>query len=250
MIFSFNLIIIIFFRIIQIGIMRKRDTLFILLLISPILFISFFFFKKNVGVWHKSLFKRTWYNIINVIIGGETTNREKRSFSFFFFMSGLFVFLFLINICGLNIFLNQRFIGKLSLSLLFISSVFWIRSYIPFLFLKKEKFTLFVIGEISFPVLSFLLSNIEILTHLFRPITLTARLWVNIWVGHLLIRSISTICIVSLMSGVSIVGIILILTIFGFFLFELGIISLQAFVFSYLIGVYWKENMHHSLIKF
>jgi F-type H+-transporting ATPase subunit a len=90
--------------------------------------------------------------------------------------------------------------------------------------------------------LSFLLSNIEILTHLFRPITLTARLWVNIWVGHLLIRALSTFVLISGRR------IILWFSLGGFFFFETGIICLQAFVFRYLIRVYWKENLEHSKI--
>ena len=36
----------------------------------------------------------------------------------------------------------------------------------------------------------------------------------------------------------------------GFFLFEGGIISLQTFVFSYLIKVYFEENFYHSNVPY
>jgi F0F1-type ATP synthase membrane subunit a len=137
--------------------------------------------------------------------------------------------------------------GKLSRSLIIMAIGFWALSYSPFFHTNKEKFRLFIIGEIKFPRLSFLLSNIEILTHLFRPITLTARLWVNIWVGHLLIRALSSFYLNCLVSSTHVSTGFRLLT--GFFFFERGIIFLQAFVFRYLISVYWKENLEHSLTE-
>jgi F0F1-type ATP synthase membrane subunit a len=103
------------------------------------------------------------------------------------------------------------------------------------------------VGEMKFPLLSFLLSNIEILTQFFRPITLSARLWVNIWVGHLIIRAISLIFFSSFRRSFIILTTILQA---GFFLFEAGIISLQTFVFSYLVKVYFEENFLHSNLSY
>jgi F0F1-type ATP synthase membrane subunit a len=95
------------------------------------------------------------------------------------------------------------------------------------------------VGDMGVPLLSLLLSNIEILTQFFRPITLIARLWVNIWVGHLILGALSTLLI---LRG----RVTALIRLIGFFFFETGIICLQAFVFSYLIGVYWEENLLHS----
>ena len=198
-------------------------------------------------VWINWLIRiQVWFRLqVELLLLGK---QGGRSFSLTFTLKRLFIFVIIINLSGLNIFLNQNFMGKLSLSLLIIALRFWLISYTPFLHRGKEKFRLFVIGEIKFPSLSFLLSNIEILTHLFRPITLTARLWVNIWVGHLLMRVLSTFfLIISLQINLRFIVRIILLG--GFFLFETGIICLQAFVFRYLIGVYWQENLEHSIVE-
>ena len=182
------------------------------------------------------------------LISGKIWGGEQ--FGFLFTLKNLFLLVLIFNLSGLNIFLNQGFIGKISLSLIIMALGFWGISYSPFLFKRKEKFSLFIIGEMKFPRLSFLLSNIEILTHLFRPITLTARLWVNIWVGHLLMRVLSTFILQVILSARiqrSLAGIFML---GGFFLFEIGIMMLQAFVFRYLVGVYWEENFHHSEKQF
>merc|ERR1712122_31526 len=52
---------------------------------------------------------------------------------------------------------------------------FWLFTYTPLILKGKEKITLFVIGEIKFPILSLLLSHIEILTHIFRKYVLGSQ---------------------------------------------------------------------------
>lgn len=159
-----------------------------------------------------------------------------------FYALSLFLRIFLLilfsNWMGLFPFLRHNFLRKIRSSILLIALFFWLFSYVPFFFFGKENFTRFVVGEMKFPILSFLLSNIEVLTHLFRPITLSARLWVNIWVGHLIMRSISFFSLISPLLT-PLVGV-------GFFLFEMGIIFLQTFVFRYLAKVYFEENLEHS----
>jgi F-type H+-transporting ATPase subunit a len=189
--------------------------------------------------------------VIHTLLFGEDSSGE-RNFNFISTLKKLFLLIGLLNISGLHIFLRQGYMGKISSSLVLMAVIFWLRSYLPFAFKQKEKFRLFLIGRMKFPSLSFLLSNIEILTHFFRPITLTARLWVNIWVGHLLMRVLSTLCLVTLQEGgwlrlghIARAGMMV-----GFFLFEFGIMSLQTFVFTYLVGVYWVENLSHANLSF
>ena len=100
----------------------------------------------------------------------------------------------------------------------------------------------------NIPFMSLFLSHIEILTHAFRPITPTLRLWVNIWIGHLILRRISFLSVVlgrgggifSLLKGFFVEG--------SFFLFESLIIGLQTYVFTYLVKYYFEENQHHAEI--
>jgi len=183
----------------------------------------------------------SWERIKSKILGVSVEN-----FNFSTIIIFLFFGIFFTNLGGLLVVLPQNFIYKLSTSLLIIRICFWLFTYVPIISKGKEKLTLFVIGEIKFPILSLLLSHIEILTHIFRPVTLTARLWVNIWVGHLIIRGISFIFCRSLVK-VSVNPLFWrSLSQVGFFLFEGGIISLQTFVFTYLIKVYFEENFHHA----
>ena len=179
---------------------------------------------------------------------GSTISKELLSWNRRIFISQtrflrIFFFILITNWGGLIPFINHTFLTKIRISILLISSFFWIFSYLPFFFYGKENFTRFTIGEMKFPPLSFLLRNIEVLTHLFRPITLSARLWVNIWVGHLILRAISFYRLGVL--GGSLGGILAILRGAGFFLFEVGIIFLQTFVFTYLSKVYFEENLEH-----
>ena len=189
-------------------------------------------------------------SVVWEIVKEKILGLKVESYRFFIIIIFLFFGIFFTNLGGLLVVIPQNFIYKISFSLLLIAIFFWGYTYLPIIKIKKEKLTLFVIGEIKFPVLSLLLSHIEILTHVFRPVTLTARLWVNIWVGHLIIRGISFIFrrrLVNLRINTFLWGGI---SQVGFFLFEGGIISLQTFVFTYLIKVYFEENFHHSHVTY
>lgn len=142
--------------------------------VLTVLFLKILPFK---GIAFHKLMSKYINTEVKLMLSGKTSSQDcKSSFFFIEIVSGIFLFLLFFNIIGLNVFVNQLFIGKLSTSLLFCSLTYWLRSYLPFIFQKKEKFRLFLVGGMGAPILSFLLSNIEILTHLFRPITLTARL--------------------------------------------------------------------------
>ncbi len=219
-----------------------------------ILFLFAFFFLQCV---HFFFSKRGKKGEIKYWLGKFFSNKVNKQllnidisylkFDFIIFL--IFSFILTSNYLGLLIFLPQNFLGKLSLSLLFISLRMWIFSYLPIFFKQKEKLSLFLVGEIKFPTLSLLLSNIEILTHLFRPVTLTARLWVNIWVGHLIIRGLSFIGSYSILNKNLLGFFKRFLFSRSFFIFETIIIRLQTFVFSYLVRVYFKENYHFRNTK-
>ena len=219
------------------------------------MFKNFIWYLLVTGLFFRSLKTLSYVKFFQVSLFWEVVKQkilglEVESYRFPIIIIFLFIGILFTNLGGLLVVMPQNFIYKISFSLLVMAIFFWGYTYLPIIKVGKEKLTLFVIGEMKFPVLSLLLSHIEILTHIFRPVTLTARLWVNIWVGHLIIRGISfTFCrrMVNFRvnplfwGGVSQVG---------FFLFEGGIISLQTFVFTYLIKVYFEENFHHSNVSF
>merc|ERR1711944_54952 len=87
-----------------------------------------------------------------------------------------FLIVLRINYLGLIILIPQLFLNILSVSLICFSFSIWIFTYSPTIYYNKTKTPMSFIGHIIFPSLSILLSNIELLTHLFRQITLTSRL--------------------------------------------------------------------------
>ena len=209
------------------------------------LFIYFYLSKKNEIVESGSIKKELIKNwIIKNLLEVKSS-----SFIFEYIIISLFMAILIFNYFGLLVLLPQNFLRKFSLRLLIIALRIWIITYVPIIKIRKEKLSLFVIGEIKFPPLSLLLSNIEILTHLFRPVTLTARLWVNIWVGHLILRGLSFFFCFSFFHISKIRILKSFLRESFFFVFERLIIFLQTFVFTYLIKVYFEENEHHAKIK-
>ena len=231
-------------------------------LISPLSLISFAFFLFSLLIfsyrnlkrpsshssWNFFYGKKLLHSISGELILRKSPKLQETRFNVNFILGKLFLFILFFNIRGLNIFFDQLFIRFYSLPLFLLGRRIWISRYFPIFRQKKRSyFTLFLVGDIGHPSLSFLLSNIEILTQFFRPITLIARLWVNIWVGHLIIRSISSLIFLS-MGTSSLIILRILLTLILFFLFECGIIFLQSFVFRYLVGVYWMENLHNIRI--
>lgn len=194
--------------------------------------------KLQLSCW----LKRKIANLINL----KLLEVKSSLFNFNLIINFLFFLILRSNYLGLLVIIPQNFLGKISVRLLIMALRIWAFTYYPIITVQKEKISLFVIGEIKFPSLSLLLSNIEILTHLFRPITLTARLWVNIWVGHLILSGGSFI-VGRITKGRTLLGFLKSETgVIRFFIFECLIIFLQTFVFTYLIKVYFEENQHHA----
>ena len=210
------------------------------------LFLIVFFLKKN-----RNLLTHIRFVLLEGknFIKNNLLELKRKKYNFNYIIISLFLRIFISNYIGLLVLIPQNFLRKISLRLLIMSLSMWLFTYSTIFINKKEKISLFMIGEIKFPPLSLLLSNIEILTHLFRPITLTARLWVNIWVGHLILRAFSFV-VVFLISRFKIFGFFkFYLSRSFFFIFERLIMFLQTFVFTYLIKVYFEENQHHSEMK-
>ena len=213
-----------------------------------ILFLCLQISSKELGSNLPSLTKILLYGKLKERITGKKSPNQNLFFNIRNSLGFLFIFMLIFNLSGLNVFLGQLFVSQLSFPLLFLTAASWIRRYLP-LAHQKEKFRLFLVGDMGNPSLSWLLTNIEILTQFFRPITLAARLWVNIWVGHLILSSLSTISLIIFSQSI-VMGLSSLFLVVGFYFFETGIMCLQAFVFSYLVGVYWEENIHHSRLLF
>ena len=88
-----------------------------------------------------------------------------------------------------------------------------------------------------------LLIVIEILSFSIRPISLSIRLFANMLAGHILLFIISTAVLV--MSGLtSVMGFIPFMFVIIFFILELGIAFLQAYVFTILLAIYLRDALY------
>ena len=91
-------------------------------------------------------------------------------------------------------------------------------------------------------LLSPLLSSVELVSSVIRPLTLTLRLTINISTGHLLL-SLSSLSLCScLMTAWTLIPALLLITIAIYCLFELGVAFIQSLVFVMLVNQYSLEH--------
>ena len=175
---------------------------------------------------------------------------NKNNYTYITVVYSLFLLISLIvNILGLFIFGQQLFLSSFTFILLWLTTRFWLISYKEFFAKDWGYIVNILIVNITYPILSLLLRNIEIVTHIFRPITLMARLWVNIWVGHCLLSIVSFGWMLRFLHWKGCFSQILIWSILqgGLTLYELAVALLQSLVVVYLSYLYYKDNYEATL---
>ena len=95
-------------------------------------------------------------------------------------------------------------------------------------------------------VLSLLLVPIELLSYIFKPISLSIRLFANMMAGHTLLKVIvgfawNLLSCTGILYIVSLVPLLILIPLFGL---ELGVAVIQGFVFSILICIYINDALH------
>jgi len=165
---------------------------------------------------------------------------------------GVFVLISFSTLFGLISFSHHLILSWLCCTIFIIVLFLWIQGYIPFIRSGSStiKLARILIVNIHIPILSLLMSFIEIITHLFRPITMFGRIWVNLWVGHLLLRVSSFGCLFiftkMVFSELLRAFIISITVLIVLFLYEMVVAILQSLVLTYLSRLYYKENLERS----
>jgi len=108
-------------------------------------------------------------------------------------------------------------------------------------------FSLFLPSGTSL-ALSFLLVPIELISYIFKPISLSIRLFANMMAGHTLLKVIAGFAYTMMvLSGILFfVHYVPLLILIPLFLLELGVSLIQAFVFSVLVCIYLNDaiNLH------
>jgi len=94
-----------------------------------------------------------------------------------------------------------------------------------------------------------LLCVVEIISFLIRPVSLSVRLFANMMAGHILLHIIIGV----FTYAINFAPFIVLLPVFGllsgFFVLELGIAILQAYIFTVMLVIYLKEIMVATLHK-
>lgn len=158
-------------------------------------------------------------------------------FSFYLFLSMVFVFLLVINLFGL---IPYGFsLSRQVWVVIFFSLVFFFSFVLLLLRRGVFSFVIFFLPSGSPLVLGLFLFYIEILSVFVRPLTLTLRLCANMVTGHVLFCLLSSLTVSVLLvrwAGVFLIRVGLVL-----FFFELFVCFIQAVVFFLLLDRYFSE---------
>jgi len=170
--------------------------------------------------------------------------RDKRGQLFFPLVFSIFLFILSLNLIGLvpySFTLTSHLIVTLALSLaVFIGiNIICIRIH------GMKFFSLFLPPGTSI-VLALLLVPIELISYVFKPVSLSIRLFANMMAGHTLLKVIAGFactlmansCILFLLHYVPL---LILIPLFGL---ELGVALIQSFVFSILICIYLNDSIN------
>jgi len=170
--------------------------------------------------------------------------RDKRGQLFFPLVFSIFLFILSLNLIGLvpySFTLTSHLIVTLALSLaVFIGiNIICIRIH------GMKFFSLFLPPGTSI-VLALLLVPIELISYVFKPVSLSIRLFANMMAGHTLLKVIAGFA-ATLMANSGIlfllhyVPLLILIPLFGL---ELGVALIQSFVFSILICIYLNDSIN------
>ena len=173
----------------------------------------------------------------------KTAGQEARDAIPFVFT--LFIFILFGSLLGLTpvkFTLTSHLIVTLALALL-------VFTYVNTLALRKSGLGFF---QIFLPAgtplyLAPLLVVIEVISYLFRPITLGVRIFANILAGHIMIKLFADFCVMLIDAlgvtgfGVSILPIVMMVVLYGF---EVMIFLVQAYIFMLITSLYIRDALH------
>lgn len=170
--------------------------------------------------------------------------RDKKGQLFFPLVFSIFLFVLSLNLIGLipySFTLTSHLIVTLALSLaVFIGiNIVCIRIH------GIHFFSLFLPPGTSI-VLAFLLVPIELISYVFKPVSLSIRLFANMMAGHTLLKVIAGFAATLMaQSGILFVlhyvPLLILIPLFGL---ELGVALIQSFVFSILICIYLNDSIN------
>jgi ATP synthase subunit 6 len=171
---------------------------------------------------------------------------NKKNELFFPLIFSVFFFIISINLIGLipySYTVTSQFIATLALSF----SIFFGINIVCVRLHNLKFFCLFLPSGTSF-WLAFLIVPIEIMSYIFKPLSLAIRLFCNMMAGHMLLKIIAgfTWSLMGLSGILFLMQYVPLLILIPLFALEFGIALIQAFVFSLLTCIYLNDalNLH------
>lgn len=236
-----------YFGFVDVSLTNETIILFIIAIFSILFFCGLT--KDNDSSYFviPNRWQATMEIIYKMILSLVTDNiKDKKAQYFFPLVFSIFLLLLSLNLIGLvpySFTLTSHLIVTLSLSLgIFIGiNIICVRTH------GMHFFSLFLPSGTSV-VLAFLLVPIELISYVFKPISLSIRLFANMMAGHTLLKVIAGFAF-ALMGNVGILFLIHyvpLLILIPLFALELGVALIQSFVFSILICIYLNDaiNLH------
>jgi ATP synthase subunit 6 len=182
--------------------------------------------------------------IYGVVYGLLNDNVGSVGKSFFPYVFTLFMFILISNIIGLvpySFTITSHLIVTFALALMtFIGiNLICVREH------GINMLSLFLPPGSSM-VLAFLLVPIEIVSYIFRPISLSVRLFANMMAGHTLLKVIAGFAWTMMLAGggLFVAHIIPLAILVVLMLLELGVAAIQAYVFTILTCIYLNDAIH------
>ncbi len=232
------------------GVSLTNEAIILLLLFFYLSILYFSFLeltKDNTFFIIPERWQTTLEIIYKLILSLISENiKGPNSSKFFPLVFTLFVFVLMLNLIGLIPFsftLTSHLIITLTLS---ISSFIGI-NIISFQKYGIRFFSLFLPGGTS-TALAFLLVPIEVISYIFKPISLAIRLFANMMAGHTLLKVIAGFATTLMSAGglFLIVHYVPLLILIPLFFLELAVSLIQSFVFSVLICIYINDSINIS----
>lgn len=211
---------------------------------------SLYFLMINIRHFTFSIQLNNWpiiFNIVyNLIKDLIINNIGPKGSKFFPLVFCIFMYIVCLNLIGLipySYTITSHLIVTFALALfIFIGINIITARYHGF-----EMFSLFLPSGTSL-ALAFLLVPIELISYIFKPVSLSIRLFANMMAGHTLLKVIAGFAYTMMgLSGIIFfVHYVPLLILIPLFLLELGVSLIQAFVFSVLICIYLNDaiNLH------
>jgi len=229
----------------------ELDRLMLVRIVMTVVLLAFFFLAmrspkivprgiQNVGEMALGFVKD---QIADEVLGKEQGRR------FLPVLATIFFAVLFLNFSGIIPFINISSNARIGMPIVLAAIAYIVFNYVG---IKKYGFFKYVKSSIVVPgvplPLHFLLIPIEFVsTFILRPFTLTVRLMANMLAGHIMLVlffSATQFFFFEAAAGMKVFGIFSLVAGFGFTLFEMLVIFLQAYVFALLTAVYIDLALH------